>query len=109
MMTLGCRCTEVAARQLRETMGLVGAEAFTGIEVEFRELPYFVVSRGRLKQNPETAQEITLPLLRLNERGLVFDSRLPGQEGEAVAFVPWQNVISLSITRAAGAKGSEPA
>ncbi len=85
-----CRCSETAGRQLAVILGL---EAGVGqAEVEFREIPYFVVSRSREKWNPERGDINAVDLEQVTDRGLIFTG-----DGQAKrSLVPWQNVISIT-------------
>jgi hypothetical protein len=114
-MLSSCRCTPEAEASLRSIYGLSGSEPISGIEIEFKELPYFIVSRAKVRWDPAMGDINVIQLVRISDQGLVVDPRVivegessdePGQ----LTFIPWPNVVSLSITRAPeGGKGSAQA
>jgi len=86
-----CRCSVQASQALLSIMGL--EKSASNVEVEFREVPYFVVSRSREKWNPERGDINALDLEIVGENGLVFDADGSGRR----SLVPWQNVISITL------------
>lgn len=112
-MLAPCRCSENAEAALRQALGVRGRDAIDALEIEFREVPYFLVARSQAKWNPEASGDINeINILHVNDRGLVVDpdSSATGPADQAVrhTLIPWNNIISLSITRApGGAGGSE--
>ena len=114
-MLSSCRCSSAAEASLRSLLGLNAGDAIAGIEIEFKELPYFIVSRAKVRWDPAMGDINVINLVRITEQGLVVDPRV-SSDGDAdsepgqLTFIPWPNVVSLSITRAhEGGKGSEQA
>ncbi len=75
-----------------------------GGEVEFREVPYFMVSRSREKWPEEKGDINTVRVLNATERGLVVDplSETAGSDKtEALrqTLIPWTNIISLTLDK----------
>ncbi|MBI1290116.1 hypothetical protein GC173_02565 [bacterium] len=110
-----CRCSSQAEASLRTLMGLPEATRIAGVELEFKELPYFIVSRAKVRWDPAMGDINVIQIDRINDQGLVVDTRVladdetDGEPGQ-LTFIPWPNVVSLSITRAPeGGKGSEQA
>jgi len=115
-MLMTCKPSARAEKELRRLLCLEGQEGLTIVEVEFRELPYFMVARSRVKWDAASQGDINVvSLLHVTAEGIVVDplsQPLPGSDTQAVrhTLIPWQNVISLSITRAdSGAKGTHSA
>ncbi len=103
-----CRCHPDAHEGLREIFGLAESDAVDTGEIEFKEVPYFLVARSRSQWQPEESGDINeIHIMRAGERGLVVDPDA-GQPGRRQTLIPWSNVLSLSITRAGeGAGGSK--
>lgn len=101
-----CRCTAESRSALRAQFGLAADAPIAGVEVEFREVPYFLVSRSRQAWSPTSAENINeLQLAGLGERGLLVD---PDGEGKRLTLVPWQNVISLTISNVEASSDKGP-
>lgn len=94
-------------------LGDDSTQPFASVELEFKELPYFIVSRSKVKWDPSLGDVNLVTLLRATEVGLVVDPEFgESQSGNGMrqTLIPWTNVISLSITRAdEGAKGTQKA
>lgn len=78
-----------------------------GVEIEFREVPYCIVSRSRENWGGERGDINALRLLSAGSAGLVVDpdSRpVEGQnnQGHRHTLIPWTNVISLTVARGSG-------
>lgn len=94
------RCTESAARKVRAACALPeGGGACEG-EIEFRELPYFMVERSAMKWTEGQGDVNTVQIVDATDRGIVID---PLSESDRAAtrhtLVPWTNVVSLTIER----------
>lgn len=101
-MLTTCRLSDNAQRALSAEFG----EDAIGAEIEFKELPYFMVTRSRTNWNFETQGDINaILMLDITDRGIMVD---PEREGEPArkTLIPWSNIISLSIVR--GADDSSP-
>lgn len=96
-------CTENAARALREFCALPGKAGECGGEIEFRELPYFLVERSAHRWTEGQGDVNVVRVLAANDRGLVIDPLSETMEAGKVAgrhtLVPWTNVVSLTIER----------
>jgi len=113
-MLSSCRCSSAAEASLRSLLGLGAGDAIASIEIEFKELPYFIVSRAKVRWDPAMGDINVINLVRITDQGLVVDPRVAGDDADSepgqLTFIPWPNVVSLSITRAhEGGKGSEQA
>lgn len=115
-MISSCFCSGEAQARLCDHFGIRGDAAVAEVQVEFKEIPYFIVSRSRMSWNPEQGDINAINLLNVNERGIFVDPvSLQGQPaaadgGSRQTFVPWSNVLSLTITRAdRGAQGTSQA
>lgn len=103
-MLCTCRCSDSSRSSLGEILGVGNSANLETIEVEFKELPYFLVSRSRVKWDTETQGDINeIELLSVTNNGLLVAP--DGPATDARTLVPWQNVISLSTTRTT--KGSD--
>ncbi|MCC6548324.1 hypothetical protein IT570_14290 [Candidatus Sumerlaeota bacterium] len=110
-----CFCSGEAHARLCDFFGFHRDEKVAGVEVEFREIPYFIVSRSRTAWNPEQGDINAINLLSVNDGGIFVDS--VSMQGQPAAdgsrrhtFIPWSNVLSMTITRAAkGAEGTAQA
>ena len=109
-------CTGAAQSRLCEFFGLPAAESLSGVEIEFKEIPYFVVSRSRTTWNQDQGDINAINVLNIDNRGLMVDPlSLPGnpagrEVSRRLAFIPWSNILSLTITRANdGAEGTAKA
>jgi hypothetical protein len=108
-----CTCSADGRAQLLGLMGVptMGTPA-DEVNLEFRELPYFIVSRARLRREgqPMGAGDVAgMQILGANSLGLLVDPRLEDTpaEGPQRVFVPWTNVISVSFrTPSESLKGS---
>ncbi len=105
-----CRCSPRAEASLREILAVEDADPIDKVEVEFREVPYFLVSRSLEKWKPEEGDINEITILQFSDRGMVVDAEgRTKADGSSMrqTLVPWQNIISLSITRAGdGAEGN---
>ena len=98
MLTV-CRLSEDAKKSLQAMFGCAAA----GAEAEFKELPYFLVTRSRTAWDAGEKGDInTILLVAVNERGLVVDPERGANEPARLTLIPWPNVVSFSITRPAG-------
>jgi len=105
-----CRCTPRAEAALRDLLDAVDVCAAPHVEVEFRELPYFLVSRSQSQWQAGPAADVNvINILDVTERGLLVDAEAQSIDVEPVrrTLIPWQNIISLSLGSApVGAGGS---
>jgi hypothetical protein len=114
-MLSACRCSREAEVSLRSLLGIAAGDPISGVELEFKELPYFIVSRARTRWDPAMGDINVIQIVRITDQGIVVDPRVMAEDEVAaepgqLTFVPWPNVVSLSITRAPeGGKGSEQA
>ena len=98
MLTL-CTLSHTAEIALREIAGLTAGEPLAGAEVEFKELPYFLVSRSRMTWDFEKQGDINAVRLdRITDRGLLINPE-PESACPRVTLIPWTNVISLTVAR----------
>ncbi|MCB2155897.1 hypothetical protein KQI84_13525 [bacterium] len=104
-MNAKCLCTPEAARALCQAMGLPAADVVEA-EIEFRELPYCIVSRSR-EQWTEARGDITaLQVVAIGDRGLVLDpgsTTSDGQDSARRTLIPWTNILSLTVAPASAA------
>lgn len=99
-MLCTCKCSESSRNALGEILGVGDASMLQTVEVEFKELPYFLVSRSRAQWNPESQGDINeVELIAVSEKGLLVAPDGSGDENGRRTLIPWQNVISLSTTR----------
>ena len=85
--------------------GMTGVRETGAVEIEFREVPYFLVSRSREQWTEGRGDINAVRVLAVTDLGLIIDpSSEPVGEGGNQAkhhtIVPWSNVISLTIERA---------
>lgn len=102
-MITRCSLTFEAAEKLREVLGLPKDVEVGAALLEFREVPYFIVSRSRDKWTEEQGDINTVRLMGMNDKGLLAD---PDNSGKAklgevgrLTLIPWPNVISLTVER----------
>jgi hypothetical protein len=107
-MVATCQLSAEAKRSLAPVFGVPEGSVF-GAELEFRELPYCIVSRAKIRWDATMGDVNELVLVRLADQGVVVDPELGSNatnpEAARLVLIPWQNIASLSITR----KGSEQA
>lgn len=100
-MNAKCLCTPEAANALCKALELSCSDAVVA-EIEFRELPYCIVSRSR-EQWTEARGDITaLRVVGITERGLVLDPDGEETTPSRRTLIPWTNIISLTVASAAG-------
>ncbi|MEQ8821279.1 MAG: hypothetical protein RLY93_13645 [Sumerlaeia bacterium] len=99
-------CTPDAQRKLSELTQLRGGEGIARAEIEFREVPYFLVSRARTRDSwLESGKDINaMRVMDVSAAGLIIDpdsEPLADDPNQARrhTFVPWTNVISLTVER----------
>jgi hypothetical protein len=107
-MILKCTFSEEAEEDLREALGFYALDDLEGLELEFREVPYFIVSRSKASWQPEQGDINVIRILSATDRGLIVDpdSRpLPGDPGQAHrhTLIPWTNVLSMTVGRRSAA------
>lgn len=97
-MIAKCLCSEQAYDSLIKHLGVSKDQASPLAEVEFRELPYFFVSRSKEQWMEGQGDVNAVRISQATDLGLLFD---PGanssQKERKVCFVPWLNIISLSF------------
>ncbi|MCC5877183.1 MAG: hypothetical protein JJU11_13260 [Candidatus Sumerlaeia bacterium] len=99
-MLCTCQCSEASRSALGEILGVGDSSMLQTVEVEFKELPYFLVSRSRAKWDPESQGDINdVELVSVTEKGLLVAPDGAGDAEGRRTLIPWQNVISLSTTR----------
>lgn len=109
-MIAPCRVSPNAAFALRLRLGVEGSVPFSAVEVEFREVPYFLVSRSQAQWSTEQGDINEVNIIGANDTGLIVDPEAqplgddPNQ-ARRHTLVPWANVISLSITRSSDDAG----
>lgn len=100
MLTTSCRCSAVAEAALRERIGFPSAAPFGDVEVEFKEVPYFIVSRSRQKPWDASRGDISrMDVVGVSTDGLVVDPDVPPADTRRT-LIPWSNIISLTISGA---------
>jgi hypothetical protein len=95
-----CLCHPDAARSLGHMADLRAGTDAVRVEVEFKEIPYFIVKRARLRTPEMMTSSVDLNRIHLvgvTDAGLVFVDDLSPAAGTRV-FVPWTNVLSISIS-----------
>jgi len=95
-MIAKCHCTKESQTALQKFAGVDSKDFSTLAEIEFRELPYFLVSRSREKWMEGSEDVNAVKLVGANEHGVVFNPG-PSNEDSKRTFVPWQNIISFSF------------
>ncbi len=105
-MNSPCVIATKALPALRQLLGVDAAESLAGVEVEFKEIPYFIVARGRQAWDHTKGDINTVQVLGVNERGLVVDpdAITVATPPKRFSFVPWSNILSLTISSAEGSK-----
>lgn len=107
-----CIVSREAAPALCDLLGF-SASPGSAVDVEFKEVPYFLVARSRAAWMPEQQGDINaISIVGVTDRGLVVDpmNALAAESeltGTMRTLIPWSNIVSLTITRAdSGAKGT---
>ncbi len=98
------QCSPTASAQLRDACAMPSLAGACAGELEFREVPYFMVSRSAANWSDAQGDINTIRVLSATALGLVIDplSETNGGEGtEAVrqTLVPWTNVVSLTLDK----------
>lgn len=104
-MITRCAIPDAAAESLRAAAGLAPNEPVASAELEFREVPYFIVSRSREKWGEDRGDINAIRLVGANDRGLLADpDNASAAEGvpARVTLIPWTNVVSLTVLRKTG-------
>ena len=103
-MITTCTSTPEIAARVCDYLGLDVAPPVAEWELEFREVPYFIVSRSRERWEIDQGDINTACIVGVNERGLVLDPEsgkperyTSGKQKETL--IPWTNIISLTVTR----------
>ena len=105
-MLCTCRCNEESKISLLHLFEMTDHTMLDTVEVEFKELPYFLVSRSRAAWNPEKQGNINdVELIAVIDEGLLVAPEGTDEPGFRRTLIPWTNVISLSSTRTT--KGSD--
>ncbi len=104
-MIAKCQCSAEAARKLREFAVMDSGEGPCVAEIEFREVPYFLVSRSREKWMEGRGDINVVRVINATSLGLVIDPASESVETQSAqasrhTMIPWANVISLTIDRA---------
>lgn len=95
-MLTQCRLSAQARTALTALLPVPSGMQLSGAEVEFKELPYFLVTRSRTTWDAEKMGDINvISLEAVSERGLVVDPQVAGAT-QRLTLIPWANVISLS-------------
>ncbi len=110
-MIAPCKLTPAAEAVIRGMLGFETAAPVVSAEIEFREVPYFLVARSREKWSAEQGDINEVQVIAANEFGLVInpDNRPTGgdlPQAPRHTLVPWQNILSLSLGRDAGGQGA---
>lgn len=98
-MVTPCTIAPEAAKRIRRALRLPDDSMFESVHLEFREVPYFIVSRSRENWDAERGDINTVHLVDVTKRGLIADPDGSGQ-GRRLTLIPWTNVISLTAERA---------
>ncbi len=100
------RLTKEAAAVLKEMSGIKGSSSITEAEIEFREVPYFLVSRSRVNWTEEQGDVNEIQILWASESGLSVDplnepTKDKDDPTQALrhTLIPWSNVLSLTLIR----------
>ena len=97
-MIAKCFCSSDAKASLAKSLGVSDEQSSELAEVEFRELPYFFVSRSKEQWMEGQGDPNSVRIVSATEQGLLFDPGANSQQKERkVCFVPWLNIISLSF------------
>lgn len=92
---------------MRELLQLAGDTAVGPLEIEFKEVPYFLVSRAASKWSPEQQGDLNeIEILGVGEKGLIVDPDSTGGKTRRT-LVPWSNIVSLSLTSAPSSAGGK--
>ena len=102
-MITKCTCTKEAGNVLRERVGLEASSAEARVEIEFREVPYFIVSRSKDRWDPAKGDINAVSILAATEDGLIADPdshprKVDGSDETRRTLIPWANIISLTVT-----------
>jgi hypothetical protein len=65
------------------------------VDVEFREVPSFIITRSGAQRARGSATLTPIGILSVNSLGLLFED----DEQGSLSFVPWQNVISITARK----------
>lgn len=96
MITKGT-CNASAAPMIADLVGEPVAEG-AELQMEFREVPYFVVSRSHKTWDFERGDINALRVVGANDRGLVVDPQVDPADGRRRSLIPWTNVLSLTVS-----------
>lgn len=91
-------CSAEALQRLHELAGM-GAVSVAGVaEIEFREVPYFLVSRSREQWTEGRGDINAVRVLSVTDLGVVVDPASdPRAQAARRTIIPWTNVISLTV------------
>jgi hypothetical protein len=87
-------------RSLCEKTGIDLSGAVSAVEVEFREVPYFIVARARDKWSPEQGDVNAFQIIGVTDTGLLADPKSLSKTdalSNKQTFIPWTNILSLSV------------
>jgi hypothetical protein len=102
-MLTNCALTHRSSEALREAFSVPRGEEILSAQLEFKEMPYFLVSRSRENWDFEMRGDINAVLLvGMTDRGLLVDPSPKSGREKKVTLIPWANVISLTVTTGAG-------
>lgn len=109
-MIAKCHCTPEAQEALKiHLQGYAsdhGAITFTEAEIEFRELPYLFVLRSREQWQEGDPDPHAVRVINANASGLVINpGRTPQDSDNRRVFVPWANIISLTLIQSHSQNG----
>jgi len=101
-MIARCVLTDEAAGELRSRAAIAAAEGGKSGELEFREVPYFLVSRSMKNWSEEKGDINIVRVLNATEAGLVIDPTSEtavsgGTQAPRHTLVPWTNIISITL------------
>lgn len=101
-MNVKCLCAPAAVSRIRQMAGLDAAAKVGMIEVEFRELPYFLVTRSRELWSDDQGDINAVRAIAATEFGLVVDAasgdaRSDDKEPRQRTVIPWANIISITV------------
>lgn len=95
-------CAAEAATRLAQAIGIGIENVALRLEIEFREVPYFIVSRSRKQWAEDQGDINAVCVVDANEKGILIDPDTGAERAgnSKRVFVPWTNVLSLSVSSA---------
>ena len=97
-------CEPAAAKALAAKTGIALTDGpVESVEVEFRELPYFIVSRSREQWTEARGDINAIKVIGASDFGLLTDpDSTPAGDTTSprrTTLIPWTNIISLTLTQ----------